>query len=220
MSRGANVNARSSLGGTCLHVACNPMVDSEDHRSYEIRWQGRLSQAKDILILMISAGADVCAVDNFGGSVSDLALAAGLETVWIEALKYCGIAIKDVLARSNTDPAYSSALDSRYSQPSESLKSKISFKEYLERRKAFEALQDEVDRELEDYAWLASSEDDDSEDDDLAEEPSDDNYDQDEDLAEKSIENANADDKVDTGESGNPHIKHEGRIFKGKAKLE
>ena len=95
-----------------------------------------LSETKDIAILMISAGADVCAIDDHGRSVSDIAMQSGQQGVWTEALKYCGIEIKDVLARPNANPAHSTALASQYSDPPRSVTSEISLAEYLERRKA------------------------------------------------------------------------------------
>lgn len=110
---------------------------------------------------MISAGADICAVDKYGLSVSDVAIESGQLALWIEALKYCGIDIKDVLARPNSNPAHSTALDSKYNQPHRSVTSKVSLEKYMERRKAFRVPEEKEVWGME--AQLDSSEDDDSE---------------------------------------------------------
>ena len=131
LSRGANVKAKNSRGETCLHLVflgccwCNREAKTWQH----------LSDTKDIFILMISAGADVCAIDEQGRSVSDAAAQSGQQSIWTEALKYCGIDIRDVLARSRIDSAHSTALSPRYSEPPRTVTSKISLTEYLGRRK-------------------------------------------------------------------------------------
>lgn len=114
---------------------------------------------------MITAGADVCAINEPGWSVSAVAIHLGQQTLWTEALKYCGIDIKDVLAQPGIDPAHSTALSSEYSQPPKSVTSKISLEEYLKRRKSFLVPEEEA-RSMKDQ--LDSSEDDNSsEDEDL-----------------------------------------------------
>ena len=114
---------------------------------------------------MITAGADVCAVDGDGQSVSQIAIYSGQEKLWTEALKYCGIDINDVLARSKVCAACSTALSPEYSQSPRSVTSKLSFEEYLERRKAFLAAEERVGRYK--VSELDSSEDDESETEDL-----------------------------------------------------
>ena len=137
LSRGANVDARNHRGETCLHVVFHHFASDDRPRWYDVgsRTQLYLSESIDILILMCSAGADVCAVDDQGRSVSDAAFNSGQEVVWTKALKYCGIDINDVLARPNVDPAKSTALSSRYVKRPKSVTSKLSLAEYLKRRK-------------------------------------------------------------------------------------
>ena len=221
LSRGVKVNARDSSGGSCLHLVSRHIHwESRCPCGDEIRWWRHLSMTKDILIMMISAGADVCAIDEDGESVSDVALCSGLEMLWTDALKYCGIDIKDVLARSNFNPAYSTAVDSRYSGPSELVTSKISLTEYLERRKALDAFYDEIDQERKRRPGQGSSDEDDSDDEDLKsrDSPSEDDDNGDEDW---SDEDASGDSEVDEQESDDED--HDAPIqyeSSGKAKLD
>ena len=231
------MTARNSTGKTCLHIVLSGHGHDEDgcwcHREAEC-WQ-HLSQTRELLILMISAGADVCAVDDYGESVSDVALNSGLNTVWTKALRYCGIDIKDVLARSNFNPACSTAISPEYNEPPTSVRSQVSLTECIERRKVFADLQEEFDRRRKTSPEFSSSEDDDSDDEDSAEELGDDKHGQDgfwaeerfddgesedEAISEGSNEEAEANEQGATAENGARQIKHEGGIFNEKAKME
>ena len=227
LSRGANVKATNALGKSCLHLTWLHHRHDKDScwsRDGE-KVRRHLCRTIDIAILMISAGADVCAIDEEGWSVSDIAKQSGQQALWTEALKYCGIDIKDVLAQRNSNPAYSTALSPEYSQPSRSVMSKISLKEYLERRKAF--CVPEEDEEKYGIMLDSSSEDDSSEDEDLDSEvasiEADENEDaewEDEDSADKTSETADVSQKKATGEIGGNHVQYEGETAKGKAKLD
>ena len=189
LDRGANVKAKNSHGETCLHLVFSKHCDWVgrcwcDNASRLWRHQCR---TKDIVILLITAGADVCAVDGKGKSVSDAAIHSGQQTLWTEALKYCGIDIKDVLARPNFDPAHSTALSPEHSQAPRAVTSKMSLQQYLERREAFRVPEEkelgcispELDSSEDDESenegsnsGLSSSEDDENEDKDWADEAS------------------------------------------------
>ena len=117
---------------------------------------------------MYSAGADVCAIDDQGRSVSDVAFDSGHRVAWTEALKYCGIDINDVLARPNVDPARSTALSSRYNERSKSVTSKLSLAEYLKWRKPCDRRSVGPNR----GPRFSSSEDDDSENEDYEDDES------------------------------------------------
>ena len=219
LTRGANVKARNDLGETCLHlVLFKPfhhdrdfLCDNESHlRRHQYR-------TKDIVILMITAGADVCAVDEYGQSVSDVAIRSGQQTLWIEALKYCGIDIKDVLARPKFGAARSTALSPEYGQPPRSVTSKMSFEEYLVRRKTF-CVPDE--REFtRTYNHFDSSEDDESENEDLksGNSPFEDDEGEDGGWAEAVNETSKADEQESDGANHKTPIQYESS---GKAKLD
>ena len=194
LTRGANVKARNSRGDTCLHL-----VFLEHHHwddgcwcDYGARLRRHQCRTKDIVILMITAGADLCAVDGEGESVSDVAIRSGQQILWTEALKYCGIDINDVLARSKVDAACSTALSPEYSQPPRSVTSKMSLEEYLQRRKAFCVPEEKEFRGL--VPIFDSSEDDNSGDED-PNSPSGDDKNEDEDCAEDASEASEADEQ-------------------------
>lgn len=225
------MKARDSRGRTCLHL----VLSAHDHLERRCwfddggaRLWRHLCKTKDTVILMISAGADVCAIDEEGYSVSDVAINSGQLALWTETLKYCGIDIKDVLARPNVDPAHSTALSSEYSQPHRSVTSKVSLKEYLERRKAFRVPEENEIEGRE--ACLDSSEDDDSVDDRIGDDESEDDESWDDesegewsesmDWAEDTSEASEIDKKeYDDGNHEFP-IQYGGGITKGKAKLD
>ena len=159
---------------------------------------------------MISAGADVCAIDEQGRSVSDVAVHSGYQTVWTEALKYCGIDIRDVLVRPNTNPAHSTALSSQLREAPRCVTSKISLTEYLERRKAFGDAEDERLKARRVYIpEFSSSDDDESEDNDSEDYHS---------VNNESKDNESEDE--DVGQNKEGHDDHEDSIVRGKAKLE
>ena len=222
LSRGANVEARNHRGETSLHVGfSNPFIHEHPGWWYD-EDQPYLLEIIDILILMISAGADVCAIDDQGRSVSDAALDSGQQVAWTKALKYCGIDINDVLARSNVDPARSTALSSPYNKRPNSVTSKISLAEYLERRKP--CVIGEPWRN--DHREYSSSEDDDSENEDYEDDESefgdwdDDSENQDHDNNDESESEGSAEDtnEISNGredefipENGQSDFTYEGR---------
>lgn len=119
-------------------TTCLSLVIGYNKDDYYSKMMARNS-LMDVLVLMISAKADVCAINFHGESVSDIAFASEHGEVWTEALKYCGIDIKDVLSRRNANSAYSSALNPQYHQdPTRAVTSKLSLAEYLERRNVVE----------------------------------------------------------------------------------
>ena len=237
LNRGANVNSRNSRGETCLHLVCSGNSHHEHHclcawLASPCRFQRYLPETRDILIMMISAGADVCAMDEEDRSVSDVAIGSENLTLWTEALEYCGVDIKGVLKRRNVNSAYSTALGSQYNEPPMSVRSKISLAEYLEQRRGFRG------SEYEDWKWsplISSSEDDDSEDENQAEETSEDDnsekgdlindaspdeYGWNEDFAEEMGELDGVNDQETIGINGTSPTGYQNRRYRGKAKVE
>ena len=219
LTRGANVKARSSRGETCLHL-----VFEEHYPSGAFCWCDNRSQlwrhrcrTKDIVILMITAGADVCAVDEEGESVSDVAIRSGQQTLWTEALDYCGIDIRDVLARPNLDPAHSTALSPEYSQAPRSVTSTMSLKQYTERREAFRVPEEKEFSCMDPF--LGSSEDDDSgdEDSESGDSPSEDDENVNEDWTEDASEASEDDEQQFDDANHDAPIHYEPS---GKAKLD
>ena len=166
---------------------------------------------------MITAGADVCAVDGEGESVSDVAIRSGQQILWTEALRYCGIDINDVLARSKVDAASSTALSPEYSQSPRSVTSKMWLEEYLERRIAFRVPEEKEFRGLD--PKFDSSEDDDSGDEDSNSglSPSENDKNEDEDWAENASEISEVDGQESDDANHEAPIRYESS---GKAKLD
>ena len=162
---------------------------------------------------MITAGADVCAVDEEGCSESDVAIRSGLQTLWTEALKYCGIDIKDVLARSDFDRAYSTALNSEYRQSPRFVRSKVSMTEYLERRT-------EIPDEESDLSDLADASEDDDDDENEDWSPFEDEEREDEDVAKETSMTTKATEQEAVGGDEESHIEYKEFIARKKAKLE
>ena len=229
LSRGANPKAINAEGETCLHLVlrhdphemfcwCKDSSSTWDH----------VCKTKDILILMISAGADVCAIDEQGRSVSDVAIRPQLQRVWTEALKYCGIDIRDVLARPNYNPAHSTALSSEYRGPPGALASKIRLTEYLKRRTPVAERISPLKRSA--IRELSSSEEDESEDDESEEHESEeheseeheseDDGSEDEDSIRHTAEVTETRNNKSTEENGGFHSNYEDTRARKKTKLE
>ena len=166
LSRGANVEARNHRGETSLHIVCSDHFNRHEwlcSHQKEAHTQRHLEESIDIFILMISAGADVCAIDDQGRSVSEVAFNHGQKVAWTKALKSCGIDISDLLARRRVNPARATALSSPYNRRPKSVTSKLSLAEYLKRRKPCARRGPMTDPF---WGQMSSSEDDDSEDED------------------------------------------------------
>ena len=215
------MKAKDSGGNTCLHLVFDHPFPSgrcwcdDAHKVW--RYQCR---TKDIVILMITAGADVCAVDGKGKSVSDVAIRSRQQTLWTEALKYCGIDIRDVLAQSEHDPAHSTALSPEYGQPPRSVTSKLSLEEYMERRKASRIPEErEVQSPITEFD---SSEDDESEDDDSKSRESsfEDDENEDDDWTEDASEDSEVDEQESDDENHGTPLQYEGDNTMEKAKLD
>ena len=105
------------------------------------------AETKDIVMLMITAGADVYAVNNAGESVSDTAHLFGHSQLWAECLEACGYDVDEVHHGTNIDVGLSSAVDPQYTSHSSERTSKLSFADYLKFRKVFSPATEIIDLE-------------------------------------------------------------------------
>ena len=141
LARGADVNARDTLGNTCLHAVMDydPLPDCVGKSRLE-----RKDDLRDILMLMITAGADVYAINDNGETVSAIAHLRGHFKMWSEVLEACGYDVYKVYAGEEISIGWSSAVDSaRTGLRAE----RLSFKQYLEQRKAFSRVEEVWDCE-------------------------------------------------------------------------
>jgi hypothetical protein len=183
LGRGADVAARGSSGETCLHMVLklNADMTKYDFRNYQEE------EFRDILMCMVTAGADVYASDKDEHTVSQVACMSGCEELWREVLAECGY---------NPDSVFSIEHDFNpkgfqkypgigvFSATAPVVRStKLSFKEYSQQRKSLDCVQKVYSREdidinairreavqfwesinessdSEDYEWVSVEEDD------------------------------------------------------------
>lgn len=151
LQRGANPRCHDQSGDTCLHFAMRyHLSDREFGRVYQNPvhpdYDGEL---KDILMLLLTAGADVYARNDMGTSPSDIAWQYNHWREWTDALKECGYDIDEVDVESEDEATcWTSGADvpTRRVQPK-----LLGFAEYLEIRKSRmirHVPSDEIDRLL------------------------------------------------------------------------
>jgi hypothetical protein len=115
-------------------------------------------ELRDILTLMVTAGADIHAINEEGATVSEVAYAEGHSRIWTEVLETCGYDMDKVLQGYDADHAWTSALDTPCNKPPAEWPSKLSFAAYLEqreeRRKASCRVTEIVDDETAEDDWV------------------------------------------------------------------
>lgn len=132
LARGADVNQRDFLGNTCLHIAMN-----ENECPFEKTRLERQTVLKDILMLMITAGADVQAVNDNGDTVSYVAHWFGHDQIWAEVLEACGYDVERTHQETNVGLGRSSAVENLHTGHSTGWTSKLSFADYVKQRQTF-----------------------------------------------------------------------------------
>lgn len=130
LTRGADVNQRDSSGNTCLHIVM-------DYSPLALRINNleRQNELRDILTLIVTSGADICATNNAKQTVLDIVNHFGHYKIWTEVLDTCGFGNYNVRQPCKADYGWSSAVDQSDSRHSAECIPKLSFPEYLNQRK-------------------------------------------------------------------------------------
>ena len=148
LSRGADVNQRDSSGNTCLHIVMDYSPLALQNNNLE-----RQNELRDILTLMVTSGADICAINNAKQTVLDIANHPGHHKIWTEVLDTCGFGDPNVRQSYNADYGWSSAVDQSDSRRPAEGTLKLSFLEYLDQRK-----RDARCRVVEEFEYLNAEE--------------------------------------------------------------
>jgi len=129
LNRKADISCRNEIGDTVLHtlLRCERLHEREsktEARTYGRAqiWDLSFKAPKDLLMVFITAGADVCAINDDGETPSMVASEYWREDEWIEALELCGYESEVVLTSCIHRPM-------RGHQGS-----KLSFQEYCQQR--------------------------------------------------------------------------------------
>lgn len=139
LSRGANCQARDLDGSTCLHLVLqgkrNPNGDIYFPRFANIVTSEYNGEIRDILVLLITAGADVYITDHDGLTPSDVAFDFKNLREWHDALIECGFDPSEVRIRKSGREGWSSAIDpEKHPQTHRPRRVKLTFAEYLKIR--------------------------------------------------------------------------------------
>lgn len=130
LTRGADVNQRDSSGNTCLHIVMDYSCFALQINNIE-----RQNELKDILTLMVTAGADIYAVNDEKQTVSDIAHRFGHYIIWTQVLDTCGFGNHNAHQAHEADYGWSSTVDRSESGRLAKYTPKLSFSDYLEQRK-------------------------------------------------------------------------------------
>jgi hypothetical protein len=115
-------------------------------------------ELRDLLTLMITAGADIYAINEDDMTVWDIAHAEGHGEIWAEVLETCGYNADKVSQEDDAGHGWSSAIDSPCTKPPAERPSKLLFAAYLEqreeKRKASCRVREIVDDETAEDDWV------------------------------------------------------------------
>lgn len=96
LNRKADISCRDEIGDTVLHtfLKCERLHEKESrsqiHSGRMWMWDVSLKAPKDLLMVFITAGADVYAANDNGETPSMVASEYQREDEWIEVLELCG----------------------------------------------------------------------------------------------------------------------------------
>jgi hypothetical protein len=136
LTRGADVRQRDADGNNCLHIMMQWDRDRLLRRHPDAMFYETYDDLRDIITLMITAGADIYAINEAGTTVSEVAHAKGHCQVWAEVLETCGYDAEEVSQGYAADHGWSSGIDTPGKKPLAGCPLKLSFEAYLERREA------------------------------------------------------------------------------------
>jgi ankyrin repeat protein len=106
LERGADILCRNDIGDTVLHtiLKCGRLYETLlkpnlalQKRGKLSRWRACLLARKDLLMVFITAGAEVDAANGEGQTPTMVASDYGREEEWIQALTACGFDANKVL---------------------------------------------------------------------------------------------------------------------------
>jgi hypothetical protein len=126
LKKKADISCRDYDGGTVLHTLLKSQRRHENSMPMsENRFFLSLTQPKQLLMVFITAGADICAINDKGETPALIAQKHGKEDEWSEALTLCGYDPEVVFVQSG------SALHDPSRIP---LTSKLSFEQFCRNR--------------------------------------------------------------------------------------
>lgn len=149
LARGAHVNQKDSSGNICLHIVMDYSPLALQTNNLE-----RQNELRDILMLMVTAGADIYAVNDEKQTVSDIAHRFGRYKIQTDILDTCGFGHQTVHRAHKADYGWSSAVDQAESRRRAEYTLLLSFSDYLEQRKL-----DARCRVVEDFEYLNAEDD-------------------------------------------------------------
>jgi hypothetical protein len=132
LSRGADVSERDRLGNNCLHLILD-FEDSDVHGRYA---RDNPNELRDVLMLLVTAGADVYAINDHDLSVSEMADVHDHISTWTAVLTTCGVEIEEVRRDRFLNRPLSSSIAPELQEAScvSRQRSKISLHDYLQGR--------------------------------------------------------------------------------------
>jgi hypothetical protein len=140
----SNISYHDNFGNTLLHLLlrCEQVDQNKDWEFNKLELNHSLRTQRELLIVFITAGADVYAINHYGETPSILARTYGREKRWIKALTFCGYDYSDVISAQPDGDLHD---PNRVRQTS-----KLSLEEYCQRRQDYrwfveEATDDEND---------------------------------------------------------------------------
>jgi hypothetical protein len=162
LNRNVDISCRDSNGDTVLHkvLRCERLHERESYAQAvkwgrQLRWTLSLKEPQELLMVFITAGADVYSTNDKGETPSIIASTYGRDEEWIEALELCGFDAQQVL----TDSCRCHA-----NRPLERQKSKLSFEDYCQQWQKRPRLEEvDIDDEDDDDEDHGADEDDDVE---------------------------------------------------------